>query len=245
MLGAKPTNSEKTIDFMRRLQHEDGSFDSVYVAHFVVTVLHELGAKPQMSFERFLLSLRRPHGGFGGLEADIESPSELEQTLLSLKLLRLVGHRLSFEKTKGLVLSLQNGDGSFGRSGYSRLGATFHGLASLDLLGFDVRTLRRTVDWVKSCEIPSGGFRATPDSYDPYIVIDDLYYGVMCLDIVGEECRYSSQTLDVIARFQNPNGGFRRSVFLGISTFESTYHALAAASAILADSHRVFEFCSA
>jgi len=236
MLGAKPANPDKTIDFVRRLQHEDGSFDSVCVAYYVVTVLHELGARPQMPFERFLVSLQRPHGGFGGLEADIESPSELEQTLLSLKLLRLVEHELSLEKTKNLILSLQNPDGSFGRSGYSKLGATFHALVSLNLLGFDVRTLCRTVDWVKSCEIPSRGFRATPDSYDPYIVIDDLYYGLMCLDIVGEECRYPSQTLDVIARFQNPNGGFRRSIFLGISTFESTYHALAAASAILSKS---------
>jgi hypothetical protein len=189
-----------------------------------------------MPFERFLLSLQRPHGGFGVLEADIESPSELEQTFLSLKLLRLVEHRLSLEKTKDLVLSLENPDGSFGRSGYSRLGATYHALASLDLLGFDVRTLRRTVDWVKSCEIPSGGFRATPHSYDPYIVMDDVYYGVMSLDVVGEECRYPSQTLDVIARFQNANGGFRRSIFLGISTFESTYYAVAAASAMLTKS---------
>jgi hypothetical protein len=236
MLGAKPANPDKTIDFTRRLQHEDGSFDSVYVAHHVVTVLRELGAKPQMPFEHFLLSLLRPHGGFGGLEADIESPSELEQTFLSLKILRLVEHRLSLEKTKDLILSLQNPDGSFGRSGYSRLGATFHALASLDLLGFDARTLRRTVDWVKSCEIPSGGFRPTPDSCDPYIVMDDIYYGVTSLDVVGEECRYPSQTLDVIARFQNDNGGFRRSIFLGISTFESTYYAIAAASTILAKS---------
>jgi len=170
------------------------------------------------------------------VEADIESPSELEQTFLSLKLLRLVENKLSLEKTEDLILSLQNPDGSFGRSGYSRLGATHHALASLDLLGFDVSTLYHTMNWVKSCEIPSGRFRSTPDSYDPYIVIDDLYYGVMSLEIVGEERRYPSQTLDVIARFQNDNGGFRRSIFLGISTFESTHHAVAAASTILAKS---------
>jgi len=167
------------------------------------------------------------------VEADIESPSELEQTFLSLKLLRLVENKLSLEKTEDLILSLQNPDGSFGRSGYSRLGATYHALASLELLGFNARTLRRTADWVKSCEIPSGGFRATPDSHDSYIVMDDVYYGVMSLEVVGEECRYPSQTLDVIARFQNANGGFRRSIFLGISTFESTYHAMAAGLAIL------------
>jgi len=233
MLGATPTNPNKTIDFARRLQHEDGGFDSVYVAHYVIMVLRELGVRLQLSFERFLLSLQRTHGGFGVMEADIESPSELEQTFLSLKLLRIAGHKLSLDKTRDLILSLQNPDGSFGRSGHSRLGATYHALASLDLLGFEAKTLRRTVDWVKSCEIPSGGFRPTPDSHDSYIVMDDIFYGVMSLDVVGEECRYPSQTLDMIARFQNSNGGFRRSIFLGISTLESTYHGVATASAIL------------
>jgi hypothetical protein len=235
-LGAEPKNVAKTIDFMTRLQHEDGSFDSINVAYYVVRTLDELRAKPHRPFKDFILSLQATHGGFGVLEADIESPSELEATYLSLALLRLVEHNLSFAKTKDIILAGQNSNGSFGRSGYSRAGATYHALASLNLLGFDVTTLRDTEEWVRSCEIPSGGFRTNPESRDPYIIMDDIYFGVKCLDVLGKNCRFPSQTLNLIARFQNMNGGFRRSIFMGISTFESTWHAISACSTILARS---------
>ena len=236
MLRAEPKNVTKTIDFMKRLQHEDGSFDSINVAYYVAKTLDELGAKPQKPFKHFILSLQSAHGEFGVLEADLESPSELEVTYLSIELLRLVEHNLSFEKTKDLILTRQNYHGSFGKYGYSRLGATYHALASLSLLGFDVRTLRRTEEWVRQCEIPSGGFRTTPESFDSYFIMDDIYFGVKCLDVLGKNCRFPSQTLDLAAKFQNENGGFRRSIFLGISTFESTYHAISACSTILARS---------
>ncbi|MBS7634556.1 hypothetical protein KEJ34_03530 [Candidatus Bathyarchaeota archaeon] len=39
-----------------------------------------------------------------------------------------------------------------------------------------------------------------------------------------------------VAKFQNPNGGFRRSVFLGISDFESTYQALSSIEVLLSSS---------
>ena len=233
VLGAEPKNVTKTIDFMTRLQHEDGSFDSINVAYYVARTLDELRAKPHRPFKDFVLSLQTARGGFGVLEADIESPSEFEATYLSLVLLRLVDHNLSFAKTKEIILAGQNLDGSFGRSGYSRLGATYHALASLSLLGFDVRTLRDTEEWVRSCEIPSGGFRTNPESHDPYFIMDDIYFGVKCLDVLGKNCRFPSQTLDLVAKFQNESGGFRRSIFLGISTFESTYHAISACSIIL------------
>ena len=235
-LGAEPKNVAKTIDFMTRLQHEDGSFDSINVAYYVVRTLDELRAKPHRPFKDFVLSLQATHGGFGVLEADIESPSELEATYLSLELLRPVEHNLSFAKTKDIILAGQNSNGSFGTSGYSRAGATYHALASLSLLGFDVRTLRDTEEWVRSCEIPSGGFRTNPESRDPYIIMDDIYFGVKCLHVLGKNYRFPSQTLNLIARFQNMNGGFRRSIFMGISTFESTWHAISACSIILARS---------
>lgn len=227
---------------MQSLQREDGSFDSVNVAYYVVKTIDELGAKLQRAFEDFVLSLQTTRGGFGVLEADMESPSELEMTYLSLELLRTVGHSLSFAKTKDIILTCQNRDGSFGKYGYSRLGATYHALASLSLLGFDVSTLRRTEEWVKSCEIPSGGFRTNPQSSDSYLIMDDIYFGVKCLDVLGKNCRFPSQTLDLVAKFQNENGGFRRSIFLGISTFESTYHAISACSTILARSEYGTEY---
>jgi len=236
MLRAEPRHALKTISFIKSLQHEDGGFDSINVAYYVVRTLDELGAKPQKSFKHYLLSLQGAHGAFGVLEADLESPSELEATYLCLELLKLVEHDLSLTRTRDLILARQNRDGSFGTYGYSTLGATYHALASLSLLGFDVRTLSETERWVRSCEVPVGGFKTDPESFDRYFIMDDIYFGVKCLHVLGKNHRFPSQTLDLIARFQNEKGGFRRSIFLGISTFESTYHAISACSTILARS---------
>jgi hypothetical protein len=233
LLGARPARIAKTIRFLKSLQHKDGRFDSVNVAYYVVKTLSRLGAKPTRGLEDFLLSLERSVVSLTELKADIESPSELEQICLILKLLQLTGHRFYSQKTKDLILSLQNHDGSFGRYGYSRSGAICYALECLSLLSFDVKSLKSTLHWVRSCEIPSGGFKAAPDSFDPSTVIDDVYFNVKSLHILNEACRYPFQTLDLIARFQNRNGGFRRSIFLGISTFESTYYAIRAAWMIL------------
>jgi hypothetical protein len=65
MLGAEPRNAVKTINFMKGLQREDGSFDSVNVAYDVVKTLDELGARLQRPLEDLILSLQTAHGGFG------------------------------------------------------------------------------------------------------------------------------------------------------------------------------------
>jgi hypothetical protein len=51
--------------------------------------------------------------------------------------------------------------------------------------------------------------------------------------MLNEEVYYPKETLMFIAKFQNPNGGFRRSIFLGISEFESTYQALSSIEALM------------
>jgi hypothetical protein len=138
MLGAEPRNAVKTINFMKGLQREDASFDSVNVAYDVVKTLDELGARPISPLEDFILSLQTTHGEFGVLEVrdtpGIESPFELEGTHLSLELLRPVEHNLSFAKTTDAILTRQNPDGSFGRSGLflgiSTFESTYHAVSA-------------------------------------------------------------------------------------------------------------------
>ena len=232
-LHVEPQKKFDTARFLRFLQHSDGSFDSIKVAYYVAGAIHELQSKTSMSFNRFVLSIQRPDGGFGSLEADVDTSSELETTYMAFKLLEMGGCDLHSDERMKLILSFRNPEGSFGKSGYSTSASTYHAVAILKLEGYDVKSLSDTLKWVRSCEIPTGGFRGTPASVDPYILVEDSYFSVKILHAMGEMCRYPHETLRLISRFQNSNGGFRRSIFLGISTFESTYQAVSTSLAIL------------
>ncbi|MEM2876374.1 MAG: prenyltransferase/squalene oxidase repeat-containing protein, partial [Candidatus Bathyarchaeia archaeon] len=131
------------------------------------------------------------------------------------------------------ILSLENVDGSFGKAGYSKIASTYYSLSTLSMLGYDLNRFGNTLNWIRRCEVPSGGFVGSTESSSTYIVMEDIYFGLKTLEILHENCRYPNETLTVIAKFQNPNGGFRRSIFLGISDFESTYQALSCIKTIL------------
>jgi len=225
-LGTEPIHRNRTIDFLKRMQHDDGSYDSIKIAYYATKSLNELGSNPEKDVTKFVRSLLRPSGGFGSLDVNIEASSEIETTYIALELLTLLNSPLQSDPTIRFILGLKNPDGSFGGRGYSRLASTYYALATLQRLGFNVSSLGDTLGWVRGCENPTGGFARSPNTHDPYLVIDDVYYGVRALEALGEVSRYSLQNLQLIGRFQNGNGGFRRSIFLGISTFEATYYAL-------------------
>jgi hypothetical protein len=229
-LHVEPRRQFDIARFLRYLQESDGSFDSINVAYYVVEALHELQSKPSRSFNRFVLSTQKSDGGFGSLEADMETS---ETTYMALKLLELADWKLDLEKTIKLILSFRNPEGSFGISGRSTSASTYYALSILKLAGFDVRSLSDTLKWVRSCEIPTGGFRGTPASIVACILMKDNYFDVEILRIMGETCHYPNETLGLISRFQNSSGGFRRSIFLRNPTCESTYQAVSASLTIL------------
>lgn len=233
MLGVEPVHKNRTIDFLKRMQYDDGSYDSIKIAYYATKSLIELGSRPEKDVTKFVRSLMRSDGGFGSLDVDIEASSEIETTYFAVELLKLLGNPPQSDPAIRFILGLRNPDGSFGERGYSRFASTYHALAALQHLGFNVSTLDDTFRWVRGCENPTGGFARSPDAHDPYLVIDDIYYGLRALDILGEASRYPLQNLQLIGKFQNGNGGFRRSIFLGISTFEATYYALSSLKIIL------------
>lgn len=70
-----------------------------------------------------------------------------------------------------------------------------------------------------------------PEAAPTYL--EDTYFGIKSLEILNEKVKHPLETLKFVAKFQNPNGGFRRSVFLGISDFESTYQAFSSIEVLL------------
>ncbi len=234
LLEVKPKNVEKTVSFLRSLQRKDGSYDSLKVAYYVVESLSHLGYRYDQPLNYFAKSLEKISEKIGEARVYADVTSEVEDLYYAVKILSSFNVKLNREMIAEQILKIRNGDGSFGRIGYSRLASTYYSLSILSILGYSPEEFMDTLNWIRGCEVPSGGFVGESNLSSSYMVLEDIYYGVMALKVLNEKCRYSKETLRLIRRFQNPNGGFRRSIFLGISDFESTYQAVSTIKTILA-----------
>lgn len=232
MLGVSPRNVDRTVKFMQNLQRSDGGF-SVQVAYYVTSVLSRFGAKLKKPINRFIESLPSLVEKFKGRDVYIEATSELETLRYVVELLKKYGSLRNTVQLQELVLNLQNRDGSFGSGRFSKIASTFYALKILKLLDYNIKGLHGVLQWIRRCEIPAGGFTAEPEMSPEHPRMEDIYYGVKSLELLDEKCRYPRENLRLIARFQNSNGGFRRSIFLGISDFESTYQAVSIVKAIM------------
>ena len=211
-------NVERTIKWLY-----DFVPDSHYSHYYVAKALKICGEKPHRSLRDFLLSLQRVKGEFGTVDVYVEVASEFQFISMITELAGMVGVEIDQGKATSWLLSYQNRDGGFGAHGYSNLNSTYHAVSSLFNLGYSVRSLKETIEYVRSCEKPSGGFTVVPRSSIPYM--EHTYYGISTLELLGEHARYPEKTVELVLKCQNSNGGFARSD-LGISTFENTFYAL-------------------
>ena len=236
ILGIKPRNVEKTVEFLKSLQHQDGSFDSVKVAYYVFKTLEHFGyslVKPTDWLEQTSEILIN---GLKNLHVYIDVLSEIENAHLAVELLDNFNLAIDSKFTFEQVSKLQNGDGSFGSSKNSKISSTYHALSILKILNhYDTEVTLKTLNWIRKCEVPEGGFVGEPE-YLNTVFMDEIYFGTQTLSVLEENLKYPQETLHSIHKFQNSNGGFRRSIFLGISEFESMYQAMSTIQTILNDS---------
>jgi len=189
----------------------------------VAKALRLCGEKPHRSLRDFLLSRQVFRGEFGTVDVYVEVASEFQFLSMITELASMVSVEINHNKTTSWLLSYQNRDGGFGAHGHSNLNSTYYAVASLCNLGYDVRSLKETLGYVRSCEKPYGGFTIVPTSVNPYM--EHVYYGISTLNLLGEHARYPEETAAFVLGCQNSNGGFARSD-LGISTFEDTFFAV-------------------
>jgi len=218
LLGSDIPLREGTVEWLRRFPA-----DNVYSCFYVTKGLILAGERPPKGIGDRILELRKSHGGFGSLDIGVET-REFDSTYRAAEILRELGVHFDGEPTRKWLLSCLNPDGGFGAIGYSDLISTFHAVSSLRSLNHDVSELMSTLGFVRSCERREGGFTSTPQVTLPYI--QETYAGVSLIGLMGRSCSYPEATRRFILRLQNANGGFRRSLELGISTFEYTFHAL-------------------
>ena len=211
-------NVEQTIKWLHEFIP-----DSLYSHFYIAKALKLCGKDPEKNLKGYLLSLQCAKGEFGTVDVYVEVASEFEITFMFTELISMVGVEIDREKTIGSLLSYQNKDGGFGAHRYSNLNSTYYAAASLLNLGYPIKSLKKTLGYVRSCEKPSGGFTVVPSSSPPYM--EHAYYGVSTLHLLGEHARYPEKTARFVFDCQNSNGGFARSD-LGISTFEDTFYAI-------------------
>lgn len=208
-----------TVKWLRAFQA-----DNIYGYFYIIKGLNLCGEKIDDELVNRVLELRKSHSGFGKVNINIEAYSEFDTTYLATEILRDLNIFLDPEPIIGWLLEHHNSDGGFAAGKRSNLMSTFHAVASLYNLGYPVKELNRTLDFVRSCEKYGGGFTLVPDTTLPYL--EDTYAGVIILSLLGQRCTYPDATRKLVSGLQNSNGGFRRSIALGISTFEDTYYAL-------------------
>lgn len=218
-INVKPPHVEQTINFLRSFPLLD--LRSIYYVNKSLEILRQ----PLIDATEFIMSIRNKDGGFGTLNVDIESSSELETTFMAVDLLKTIGKTIDDkEKTVEFVLSLKNQDGGFGRPLYSNLISTYYALNTLNLLEYDIGKLEETKRYVALCESEIGGFTPKPLAEPSFI--EYTYSGVMALRLFKLKPRSPTKTINFVLSCLNSNGGFRRSSEHGISSFEYTYYAI-------------------
>jgi len=210
-------NVEKTVEWLHRFV-----LDRIYSYYYVGKALSLCGENLDDRFKKYVVSTMASKRRFSSGDAYIELASEFQFTHMILELANIVG----VDPTDDLeewFLEHKNPDGGFGTRRQSDISLTYYSVTSLDLLRFDMKSLRDTAAFVRTCEKPYGGFTVVPYSFAPYV--EYTYDGIMAFETLGEQSRFPSQTADFLLKCQNRNGGFARTD-LGVSTLENTFQAV-------------------
>jgi len=223
LLGAEFEDRE-TVTYLRRMQHSDGSYDSIYSAYYSIKSLSLLGADPEVD-PRVYLAKTVVQYRFDArrLPADVGS------------LFKRTSYLVDLYKTTGIddgnnireciiefILSFQNENGGFGCK-RSTIYETSSALSMLDRFGCPVQTLE-TESFIRRCEDPLYGFTDIPHTTLSYL--EYVHAGVLASSIISYKPRYIDQCMDFVKYCQNKSGGFSRTANGGIATLENTFYAV-------------------
>jgi len=218
LLNSPFPDAQETVKWLRGFEP-----DSIYSHYYISKALTLCNERIGDRTERFLSSVINSRRYFGNVDVYVEVASEFEFTLMVLELASLLKMTPQAKDVKKWLLENKNEDGGFGAHKHSNINSTYYAVAALSLLKVDREELSSTVNFIRKCELPHGGFSVIPRTGQPYI--EYTYYGATALGTLGDNCRFPAQTIDFLLKCQKGNGGFARSD-LGISTFENTFQAV-------------------
>lgn len=219
-----PFQDEKTVAYLRNMQNEDGSYDSVFSAYYFLKSLLILNEKPKNDPWPYILNhVRQDRVDAERLPVEITSVFKRMTFLVDLYCTFNKGSNGSAEnRFKDFILYFYNEDKGFGHR-QSTLGETSRALFMLSLLDYPVQTLR-TETFISRCETPGCGFTDIPDTSLSYL--EYVHAGILAASLTDYRIRYPDQCSDFIRYCQTRTGGFSRTIHGGIATLEDTWYAV-------------------
>jgi len=217
---------ELTADFLQCRQRSDGSFQSIYLADYVLRGLDLLRVPPLFDPDDFL------HSQLKGTLSIVSQPyyelsySFLESLGRAVKILALRHEEPSPALKTEVVAAVRpykRPDGGFG-VGHASIYSTYNAVRALYFYPSDC--LAGVSHWIRRCEWKTGGFSQTPMNTPNYL--DEIHRGLSIIRVVNERPRYPQETARFIGQLQNANGGFRRAADSGISSLGNAFYALKA-----------------
>lgn len=213
---------ENTVAYLRNLQNNHGSYNSIYSAFYSIKSLLLLNEKPKDDPKPYITRST----GIYNVDALLDEVRSIFERIYyvidlcsTLKIELDDGIR---NNIIGFVLNFQKEDRGFGHA-HSTLIETSQALAVLKWLNYPIDILK-TEHFIKKCENPIYGFVNVPDTSPSFI--EHIYAGAIAADIISCKPRYLNQCIELIGKCQNSNGGFSRAADGGISTLENTYYAV-------------------
>ena len=210
-----------TMNYLRDLQKEDGSYSSVFSAYYSIKTLNILKEKPIQDPKPYILENIRIYNtnrippGYTSIFREMYYLIDLCFTLKVELEEKIKNNLINF------ILKFKKGDGGFGYT-HSTLIETSQALSILKWLEYPIKMLNAE-NFLKKCENSIYGFTNMPNITPSFI--EHLHAGTITSNLLNYKPRYLKKCIEFIKECQNNNGGFARAA-LGISTLEDTYYAI-------------------
>jgi len=219
-----PAGNSKTVTYLQKMQHADGSYDSVFSAFYSLKGLRLLNAEPLNDPWPYILK----HVRSDRIRADLlpaEVLSIFKRMTFLVELFRMFKREddPALERTLvRYILDFRNEDFGFGHL-QSTLSETAKALVMLRALSYPLENLK--VDrFLMECEIPRYGFTEIPGTSLSFL--EFIYGGLLAASILDYTLRYAGPCIDFIKDCQTRSGGFSRAMHGGIATLENTFYAV-------------------
>jgi hypothetical protein len=220
---------DATANYLRAMQHQDGSYDSIYSAFYCIKSLFLLGVDPAENPRPYILRNLGTYR-FDARRLPAEVISLFKRTSILVDLYEITGldtgNNVVRDNMIEFILRFRNEDGGFGHL-RSTLHETSTALEMLRRLGCPLDGLGAE-SFIGRCETPVTGFTDIPHTSLGYL--EFVHAGVLASHLLARRPHYSKQCSAFVLNCQNRNGGFSRTPHGGIATMEDTWygiHALA------------------
>jgi hypothetical protein len=215
---------DATVNYLRAMQHPDGSYDSIYSAFYSIKSLSLLGADPAQEPRPYILRNAGKYR-FDARQLPAEVISLFKRTSFLVDLYETMGLNAGNDVRDNMIefiLRFRNKDGGFGHL-RSTLHATSRALEMFRRLDYPLGEIGAE-SFIRLCETPVTGFTDIPHTSLGYL--EFVHAGVLASHLLARRPHYTNQCAAFILNCQSRNGGFSRTPHGGIATMEDTWHAV-------------------